>query len=206
MVSLGRGDFRFPSPLDTILRGFPCGNSWRSLLLLEATDKPLEKALIVCLKWISSPTDHLLVSGLCLLRMPGAPRPVGLRGASQINQPDQRPLLSLTWHLLVSTWWTATGVQTRNEVKGFQKQAHSPSLSLSYHHRESPRSRDSLAQRVEEGQKASYSSNCHEIKEVVTFHLQMVQPPHHLDGSNPPRLSGSLCPLPWCNSEPLDRA
>lgn len=102
VISPGRGDFRPPSPLDTILRDFPCGNSWRSLLLLEATVKPLEKALIVRLKWISSPTVHLLVSGLCLLRMPGAPCPMGLRGASQINQPDKdlfSPFLGLFWFL-----------------------------------------------------------------------------------------------------------
>lgn len=110
MVSPGRGDFRSPSPLDTILRGFPCGNSWRSLLLLEATDKPLEKALIVCLKWISSPTVHLLVSGLCLLRTPGAPRPVGLRGAKS-NQPARSmtpsfPYLASSGFYLVDSHWS----------------------------------------------------------------------------------------------------
>lgn len=124
---------------------------------------------------------------------------------SQSNQPARSTISSFPY-LASSGFYLVDSHSLRNEVKGFQKQAHSPSLSLSYHHRESPRSRDSLAQRVKEGQKASYSSNCHEIEEVVTFHLQTVQPPHHLDGSNPPRLSGGLCPLPSCNSEPLDRA
>lgn len=35
------------------------------MLLLEAAVKPLEKAPIVCLEWISSHTAHLLLSGLC---------------------------------------------------------------------------------------------------------------------------------------------
>ena len=73
MVSLKGENFRSPWPLDTndslglslweqLEEGLCC------LLLLEAAVKPLEKAPIVCLEWISSHTAHLLLSGLCWLR------------------------------------------------------------------------------------------------------------------------------------------
>lgn len=136
MVSLKGENFRSPWPLDTndslglslweqLEEGLCC------LLLLEAAVKPLEKAPIVCLEWISSHTAHLLLSGLCWLRMPGAPYPMGLRGTSLTKQPGPWPFPSLIWPFWFSPGgWSlalpkcssAIGVQSRDEARDFQKQ------------------------------------------------------------------------------------